>query len=125
MMRRRDGGMILPLGRAPSGEIKLAGRAKICWSKKLDDLRLFLSFSLDVGTTLFLLGARAAEDVPHRVIALVARVLVDLLVVVDGERHPERPRSGPGFRIIDGDRPKDLVRGRTREPFDELQRLGV
>src|SRR3954469_11303262 len=52
---------------------------------------------------LFLLGrvrhAGPVEDVLDGVVALVARVLVDRLLVVHRQRHREGPRPRPGRRV--------------------------
>src|SRR5262245_41314988 len=45
---------------------------------------------------------RAAENVAHGVVALVARVLVEAVGVVALQRKRHRPRSGPRPRIVHG-----------------------
>src|SRR5688572_25990954 len=66
---------------------------------------------VDFTTLLFLCGSRRAEDVAHRVIAFVTRVLEDLLRVIHlGQRHHVRPRPCPGVRALEGHTPFDDVR---------------
>src|SRR5687768_11987322 len=63
---------------------------------------------VDFTTLLFLCGSRRAEDVAHRVIAFVTRVLEDLLRVTDlGQRHDVGPRPCPGIRVLEGHTPLD------------------
>ena len=71
------------------------------------------------------IGAAAAQEVRHRVVPLVTRVLVDLRVVRklrDGNHG--RPRSGKRRRILDGDRVLHRVRIDPLEALDQVQRLG-
>ena len=67
----------------------------------------------------------AAEDVRQRVVTLVTRELQHGLGVCLRERHRERPRLRPCRRIVDGDRPFDSIRRRTREALDQTKRRGV
>src|SRR5688572_4330184 len=70
---------------------------------------------------LFLAGA--AEDALHAVVALVARVLEQLLAGVHvGNR--ERPRPGERAGIGDGHAVVDLARADAGEALDQLQVLG-
>src|SRR5450631_2484864 len=69
----------------------------------------------------FLVGARAAQDAHHRVVALVARVLVDVVVALQ-----HRDLRGPGFRprlrVADGELVYERIRGHARELLNEMQR---
>src|SRR5262245_58261903 len=47
------------------------------------------------------LDARAAEEVPHRVVPLVARVFVEAVAVFARDREPHGPRRGIDLRVVD------------------------
>src|SRR4030095_13640518 len=71
-----------------------------------------------------LVGARAAEDVPHRVVPLVTGVLEDLfLLLVALQGHTDRPRLGEGRWVVDGHGVVDRVGADSREALDEAQGL--
>src|SRR5437867_87731 len=53
-------------------------------------------------------GAGAAQDVGHRVVALMALVRHERLVVAACQRNGKRPRASPRRRIVYGDGPSDL-----------------
>src|SRR5688572_822911 len=71
---------------------------------------------------LFLLcRARRAEDAAQPLVALVAGVLEDGVLVVAREPHAKGPRLHPGGRVVEGDRPFDRVLRRRPEPLDGLE----
>src|SRR5687767_9611091 len=72
-----------------------------------------------------LVGAMAAQDVEHREIALVARVLEHPVAVVAVERQLERPRCGPRLRILDGEAEHEPVVRNTRVALGDLELLAV
>src|SRR5207244_3745176 len=65
--------------------------------------------------------AATAQDAFHPVVALVARVLEHLVVVVFLPRQQERPRSRPHRRIVDRRFVVDGLRADAREALDEMQ----
>src|SRR5687767_8025680 len=77
-----------------------ASSARRPWPWPRGALRLQLSFApssagtfrpAKAGRYALLFGARAAQDIHHGVVPLMARVLEELLAVVECERHRERP----------------------------------
>src|SRR5262245_52232242 len=75
---------------------------------------------------LFLLqGAGAGEDAGQRVVALVARGLEDLvlLLIAPHQRNLERPWGGERGRVLDGDPIHERVCGGPGEPLDQMQVL--
>ncbi len=57
---------------------------------------------------LLVLGARRAQDIAHRMVTLVARVLVDLLRLIDlCQRHHVGPRTRPDIRVFERHAPLD------------------
>src|SRR5204862_3139165 len=63
-----------------------------------------------------------AQDVRHRVVAFVARVLEHLLAaILLRQFHGERPRTDPRLRIVERDAPIDCRRGQRLEALDHLQ----
>src|SRR3954453_6540512 len=66
--------------------------------------------------TLFV--AMTAQHVGNRVVAFVARVLVDQLVLQPEWNH-RRPRRGPGGRIVDGELVVEGIATDAREPLGE------
>ncbi len=65
------------------------------------------------------LGAGAAEDVAHGVVALVALVRQHLVIGLRRDRERDRERRRVSLRIRDGDRIIDLVIRDAREALDE------
>src|SRR5262249_61902538 len=66
------------------------------------------------------LEAVAAQHVGHRLVAFVAGVLVDQLVLVPQRNH-RRPRRGPRRRIVDGELVVEDVLADAGEPLDYVQ----
>src|SRR5438874_9309058 len=69
------------------------------------------------------LQASAAQDVAHRVVALVARVFVQLLVR-DRPRVLGCPRARPRFRVFNGKPVQQVFRVDPGEPLDDMQVRG-
>src|SRR6185503_7123111 len=71
-----------------------------------------------------LVGARAAEDIPHGIVPLVTGVLEDfVLSLVALERYANRPRFRKRRGIIDRHGVRDRIRPRSRESLDQAQRF--
>src|SRR6185295_4672861 len=85
-------------------------------------LRQTLLFGFRLGV-LGLTQPRAAEDVAQRVVAFVARVLVEMIL---GDRPGifAGPRLIPGLRILDCEPVLQRVRARARETLRDLEVLG-
>src|SRR3954464_7705317 len=66
-----------------------------------------------------LLYAGACEDARQRVVAFVARVLVNLVWRLLQPDH-ERPRLRPGLGVVDRDHPVDVVGAHARESLGDL-----
>ena len=69
--------------------------------------------------------SRRTQDIRQAVVSFVTFALHDRLFVVHGQRHRERPGARPRRRIVDGDRPDNLIRRDARELLDELQRPSI
>src|SRR5262249_15201700 len=69
------------------------------------------------------LSAGRAQNIAEPVVSLVAPVLERRLRLILRQVHRERPRLRPRGRIIERDRPLDLVGADRLEPFDETQLL--
>ena len=51
---------------------------------------------------MFVLGARRAQDVAHRVVAFVAGVFEQVAIRAAHQRNAQRPRPHPRLRVVDG-----------------------
>src|SRR5215510_4976509 len=84
-----------------------------------------------VRTSLFLaflrvvrfLQARAAQNVAHRIVPFVARVLVELLVR-DGPGVLSRPRPRPRVGVFNGKPVQQVFGVHSREPLDDVEAGG-
>jgi len=70
-----------------------------------------------------LVGPRRAQDVAHRVVAFVARVLEEPVAVVASQRERHAPGTCPRLRIVNGRFVLDRVGARAREALNHLQRI--
>src|SRR5439155_27031921 len=70
--------------------------------------------------------ARACEDAGERVVAFVARRLVDLirLLVKLRQRQLDRPRTREGGGVFDGDAERQQIGSRSCVTLDQRQVLG-
>src|SRR5258708_31555415 len=70
-------------------------------------------------------GATPGEDVPHGVVALMARVFIDPVILSLAQRYPYFPGFRVHIRIVDGDSVVNRTGVDTREPLDHMQRLAL
>src|SRR5215217_4447341 len=66
-----------------------------------------------------LFRTRTGKDADHRVVALVAGILVNLIAGVL-QANNECPGLRPGLRVVNSNGPVQVVRSRTREAFGYL-----
>ena len=77
--------------------------------------------SVLAGRALF--GARARQDTGEPEVAFVTGVLVDVLIAAPQRNH-QRPRPGPGLRIVDRDSILQRIRSDASEALGQTQRVG-
>src|SRR5215475_12063709 len=75
------------------------------------------------GLTFLFQLARGLERIEHHVVALMARVLVDVVAGIELVRHVDRPWLGPGLWIVDCQIVTEFVLCGPRETFCQLRRI--
>src|SRR5258707_11471287 len=70
-------------------------------------------------------SATPAEDVLHGVIALMAGVFIDPVILFLAQRYPYFPGFRVHVRIVDGNSVVNRAGVGAREPFDDMQRLAL